>query len=240
MLIDDNLAIAQRHIVIICDGNRRFAHALGEVVWMGHEYGAKKVEEVIDWCIELGVKEITLWLFSIENLKRTKEEVEILFKIGEKMVRDFMKNPKVHEHKVRLSTVGDVTVFPASLQATIKEATEMTKDHGGLKFNVAVGYSGREEIISAVKKIGQLVKDGAINPEEITKEVLEAHMYSASVPDVDLIIRTSGEQRTSGFLMWKSDYAEYYFCDKLWPEFEKEDLVRAIVDYSERKRRFGK
>ena len=116
----------------------------------------------------------------------------------------------------------------------------MTKEYGGLKFNVAVGYSGREEIISAVKKIGQLVKEGKINPEDITKEVLEAHMYSASVPDVDLVIRTSGEQRTSGFLMWKSDYAEYYFCEKLWPAFEKEDLIKAIMDYSERKRRFGK
>ena len=238
--MDDNSTAVPMHIGIICDGNRRFAHMLGEVVWMGHEYGAKKVEDVIDWCIELGVKEITLWLFSIENLKRTKEEVEILFKIGEKMTRDFIKNPQVHEHKVKLSTIGDVAVFPESLQATINEATEMTKEYGGLKFNVAVGYSGREEIISAVKKIGQLVKEGKINPEDITKEVLEAHMYSASVPDVDLVIRTSGEQRTSGFLMWKSDYAEYYFCEKLWPAFEKEDLIKAIVDYSERKRRFGK
>ncbi|MBI4095920.1 MAG: di-trans,poly-cis-decaprenylcistransferase [DPANN group archaeon] len=229
-----------RHIGIICDGNRRFAHALGEVVWMGHEYGAKKVEEVLDWCFELGVKEVTLWLFSAENLKRPKEELGELFRIGENMTREFIKNPKIHQHKVRLSVIGDTSIFPAGLQAGIRDALEATKDYSNLRFNIAAGYGGKAEIISAVQKVGELIKDGKINPADVTKELLEAHMYSADVADVDLVIRTSGEQRTSGFLMWKSDYAEYYFCEKFWPAFEKEDLIKAIMDYSERKRRFGK
>jgi len=229
-----------RHVGIICDGNRRFAHAIGEAVWMGHEHGAKKVEEVLDWCLELGIKEITLWLFSVENLQRPKEELEVLFKIGEKLTRDFASNPKVHKHKVGLNVIGDYSIFPESLQNAIKESMATTKDYGDFKVNIAAGYGGRQEIVNATKKIAHLVKEGKIEPEQITPQLLEAQMYSAQMPDIDLVIRTSGEKRTSGFLMWKTDYAEYYFTEKYWPEFEKEDLIKALIAFSERKRRFGK
>ncbi len=229
-----------KHIGIICDGNRRFARMLNEISWKGHEYGAKKVEEVLDWCTELGIKEVTLWLFSTENLRRPSEEVQVLFRIGEQMARDFMKNPKVHEHKVKLSVIGDISIFPQGLREAAKEALEMTQNYNGLKLNIAAGYGGRQEIMRAIKLVAQKVKEGKLEPEAITPEILEAHMYSANVRDVDLIIRTSGEFRTSGFLLWKSDYAEYYFSEKLWPEFEKADLIKALVSYSERKRRFGK
>jgi len=229
-----------KHVGIICDGNRRFAHAIGEVVWMGHEHGAKKVEDVLDWCIELGIKEVTLWLFSVENLNRPKEEVDVLFRLGEKLARDFAKNPKVHEHKVGLKIIGDASIFPEDVQIAIKEALDATKDYDNFRLNIAAGYGGRQEIINAVQKIALLVKEGKIEPEQITPQLFEAHMYSAQVPDVDLVIRTSGEQRTSGFLMWKTDYAEYHFTEKYWPEFEKEDLIKALIAYSERRRRFGK
>jgi len=229
-----------KHIGIICDGNRRFAHALGEVVWMGHEYGAKKVEDVIGWFSELGINEVTLWLFSVENLQRPKEELEALFRIGEKMAKDFVKNPKVHKNKIKLRVIGDTSIFPSSLQSVIKEAVDATKSYDGPRLNIAAGYGGKQEILNAVKKISQLVKEGKLKPDDITAEVLEAQMYSANVPDVDLVIRTSGEQRTSGFLMWKTDYAEFYSTDKYWPEFEREDLIKALIAYSERKRRFGK
>ena len=228
-----------KHLGIICDGNRRFARTLGEVVWMGHEYGAKKIEDILDWCVEIGLKEITLWLFSTENLKRSKEELEALFRIGEKMARDFIKNPKVYKHKVKFNVIGDISIFPESLQAAIKDASDTTKSHEGLKLNIAAGYGGKQEILSAVRRIAALVKENKLTPENVTMEMLEAQMYSARVPDVDLVIRTSGEQRLSGFLLWKTDYAEYYFTEKYWPEFEKEDLLKALIEFSERKRRFG-
>src|SRR3989344_4771974 len=215
-MVKDDLEIP-KHIGIICDGNRRFAHTLGEVVWFGHEQGAKKIEEVLGWCKELGINSLTLWLFSTENFSRTKEEIQIKFKF-----------------------IGDLSLFPENIQNLIKQMEEKTKEHTKFNFNIAAGYGGKQEIIDAAKLIAKKIELGELKSEHITKELFEAHMYSAAVPEVDLVIRTSGELRTSGFLMWKTDYAEYFFSEKYWPEFTKEDFVRAIMSYSARKRRYGK
>ena len=228
------------HIGIICDGNRRFASTIGEELWKGHEYGADKIEEVIDWCQELGIDILTLWLFSTENFNRPEIEKAQLFRIAKELAGNFLKNPKVHENKIKLSIIGDLAQFPDDVQEEVNKIVDATKDYDGFLLNIAVGYGGKQEILVCVKHIAKLVAEGKLKPDEITEEFLEANMYSHIVPDVDLVIRTSGEQRTSGFLIWKTDYAEYYFCEKFWPEFTKEDLMKAILSYSERQRRFGK
>ena len=232
--------VIPKHIGIICDGNRRFAHTLGEAIWMGHEHGAEKIEDVLNWCRQIGVKSLTLWLFSTENFSRSKEEVDMIFKIGENFGKKFLEDKRVYENKIKFSFIGDLSLFPENIQTLMRQIKEKTKDHNGINFNVAGGYGGKQEIIDAVKLISKKIESGEIKSEQITKELIEAHMYSSQVPDVDLVIRTSGEKRTSGFLMWKTDYAEYFFSDKYWPEFSKEDLLKAVMDYSNRKRRFGK
>ncbi len=234
------MKLIPNHLAIICDGNRRFAENLGKEKWKGHEYGADKVEEVLDWCFELGIKTLTLWLFSTENFNRPKEEVKTIFELAKKFGKKFLENEKVHKNKVKFNFIGNMNLFPEDVQAVIKEVTEATKDYDGFYLNIAAGYGGKQEILEATKNIARFVKEGKIKPEDINNEILESNMYSGLMPNVDLIIRTSGEQRTSGFLLWKSDYAEYYFCEKFWPEFEKEDLIKAIYAYSERKRRYGK
>src|SRR3989344_5522733 len=233
-MVKDDLEIP-KHIGIICDGNRRFAHTLGEVVWFGHEQGAKKIEEVLGWCKELGINSLTLWLFSTENFSRTKEEIETIFKIGENFGKRFLE-----EKQIKFKFIGDLSLFPENIQNLIKQMEEKTKEHTKFNFNIAAGYGGKQEIIDAAKLIAKKIELGELKSEHITKELFEAHMYSAAVPEVDLVIRTSGELRTSGFLMWKTDYAEYFFSEKYWPEFTKEDFVRAIMSYSARKRRYGK
>ncbi len=229
-----------KHVGIICDGNRRFAHTLGEVVWFGHEQGAKKIEEVLDWCNELGINSLTLWLFSTENFSRTKEEVETIFKIGENFGKRFLENKQIYENQIKFKFIGDLLLFPENIQNLIKQMEEKTKEHTRFNFNIAAGYGGKQEILDAAKLIAKKIELGELKSDQITKELFEAHMYSAAVPEVDLVIRTSGELRTSGFLMWKTDYAEYFFSEKYWPEFTKEDFVRAIMSYSARKRRYGK
>jgi len=228
------------HVGIICDGNRRFAKTLGTEIAKGHQYGADKIEEVLDWCREIGIKNLTLWLFSTENFSRTPDELNELFKIAEKTAYKFANDERTHKNKIKLNVVGDPSKFPDYVKKALDCAVERTKDYDGFFFNIAIGYGGKHEIIAAVKKIAQMVKDGKLNPEDITKDFFEIQLYSASLPEVDLVIRTSGEQRTSGFLIWKTDYAEYYFTEKYWPELEKEDFVKALVSYSERKRRFGR
>lgn len=231
--------VIPKHVGIIMDGNRRFAENLGEDILKGHEYGADKVEEVLDWCQELGVKALTLWAFSTENFNRSKEELGTLFNLFIKSADKFARDKRVHENKIKLNFIGNLSLFPENVQSALKNASDATKNNDKFLLNIALGYGGRAEVTDAVKKIAQLVKEGKLNPEDITDEIVEANMYSSLVPDVDLVIRTSGEQRTSGFLMWKTNYSEYYFSDKFWPEFDKEDLLKAIIAYNDRQRRFG-
>lgn len=229
-----------QHVGIICDGNRRFATRLGEEPWKGHKYGVNKIKDVIRWCEEFGIKILTLWLFSTENFNRPENEKRELFKIAKETARNFIEDPEVHKNKIKLNIIGNLNLFPKDVQDEINKAVDATKNYDKFILNLAIGYGGKYEIIEGVKKISELVLKGKLKPNEITKKVLDENMYSAEIPAVDLVIRTSGEKRTSGFLIWKTDYAEYYFSEKYWPEFEKEDFIKALIEYSERKRRFGK
>jgi tritrans,polycis-undecaprenyl-diphosphate synthase [geranylgeranyl-diphosphate specific] len=227
-----------KHIGIILDGNRRFSKKLMLKPWMGHEWGAKKVEKLFDWVKEIGIKEVTLYAFSVENFNRPKKEFEFLMKVFDDEFGRLLKDERLHKDKVRINFIGRIWMFPKEIHEKMKKLMEMTKNYDNYIFNFAMAYGGRAEIIDATKKIAEKIKKGELNVDEINEEVFRKELYMESEPD--LVIRTSGEQRTSGFLLWQGSYAEFYFCEKLWPEFEKEDLLKAINDYNNRERRFGK
>jgi len=227
-----------RHIGIILDGNRRFSKKLMLKPWMGHEWGAKKVENLFEWVKEIGVKELTLYAFSVENFNRPKEEFDFLMNIFGDEFEKLLNDKRVHRDRIKINFIGRIWMFPKEVSEKMYKLIDMTKDYDGYIINFAMAYGGRAEIIDATKKIAEKIKAGELNVDEINEEVFRKELYMESEPD--LIIRTSGEQRTSGFLLWQGSYAEFYFCPKLWPEFEKEDLIKAIEDYSERERRFGK
>ena len=227
-----------RHIGIILDGNRRFSKKLMLKPWMGHEWGAKKVENLFEWVKEIGVKELTLYAFSVENFNRPKEEFDFLMNIFGDEFEKLLNDKRVHRDRIKINFIGRIWMFPKEVSEKMYKLIDMTKDYDGYIINFAMAYGGRAEIIDATKKIAEKIKAGELNVDEINEEVFRKELYMESEPD--LIIRTSGEQRTSGFLLWQGSYAEFYFCPKLWPEFEKEDLIKAIEDYSERERGFGK
>lgn len=228
-----------RHVAIILDGNRRYAKTLGLNPRVGHSIGAEKVDEVLDWCRELGIPIITLYAFSNENWSRNPEEVEGLMKLIAKKFDQVVTDPRVHRYKMRVKAIGRIEKLPENVQRSIRRAEEVTKDYDGFLLNVAVGYGGRAEIVDAVQKICREVKKGLLFPEEVTEEVINKHLYTHGLPDPDLIIRTSGEERLSNFLLWQSAYSELYFCETFWPTFRKIDLLRAIRTYQNRERRFG-
>ena len=228
------------HIGIIMDGNRRFAKKLMREPWRGHEWGAEKVEKVLDWSRELGIKTITLYSFSIENIDRPKAEFNMLMRIFEKNFRRIKTHPKIHKHKVKVNVIGRIDLLPEYVQDAIKEAEECTKDYSGYTINFAIAYGGRKEIIDTTRKIADLVGKGEVKAEDIDEKLFSENLYMTGYPDPELIIRTSGEKRISGFLLWQGAYSELYFSDKLWPEFEKKDLIDAIESFQARDRRFGK
>lgn len=227
------------HIGIIIDGNRRFAKRLMMKPWKGHEWGAKKFEQLLEWCKEYNIKELTLYTFSIENFNRPKEEfkflMELFLKEFEKLKQD---DSKVHNNKIRINFIGRIHMFPELVQKAMNDLMDLTKDYSDFILNFAMAYGGRAEIIDATKKIAQQVKEGKLNIDEINEEVFKKNIYMESEPD--LIIRTS-ERRLSGFLLWQGSYAEIQFLpDVLWPEFTKEHFVQCIEDFKNRERRFGK
>jgi len=220
-----------KHIAIVLDGNRRFAKRLMMEPWRGHELGAEKIEKLLDWCKELEIKEITLYCFSLENFNREKKEFEFLMKIFKKEFSRLKKDKRLHEDKIKLKFIGKTELFDEEIQKLVNDLEEMTKDYGSYKINFAFAYGGRQEILEAVKKLIE-------NKEEINEENLKKNLWLDSEPD--LIIRTGGEKRTSNFLPWQSTYSEWIFLDKMWPEFEKQDLIDCIGEFRERERRFGK
>lgn len=228
------------HLAVILDGNRRYARSLGLESWVGHFYGAEKVREFLEWCWELGIKIVTLYAFSTENFNRPREEVEKIMKLAEEKFNEIAENEKIHKYKVRVKAIGRTDLLPERVREAIRKAEEATKDYNKYLLNVAIGYGGRAEIVDAVRKIAQKVARGELRVEDINEKVIEEHLYTAGVPDPDLIIRTSGEERLSGFLLWQSAYSELYFCNVYWPEMRKIDLLRAIRDYQMRERRFGR
>jgi len=227
-----------KHIGIILDGNRRFARRLMLKPWKGHEWGAKKLEKLFGWCKELGIKELTLYCFSLENFNRPKQEFDYLMDIFRKEFERCKNDKRIHENKIRINVIGRTWLLPKDVQEKIREIMEMTKNYNDYVVNFALGYSGRAEVIDAVKKIAEQVKKGEFNINKINEQTFKDYLYLPSEPD--LIIRTGGEKRTSNFLIWQSSYSEWLFLDKMWPEFEREDLINAIKDFNKRERRFGK
>jgi short-chain Z-isoprenyl diphosphate synthase len=234
-----------RHIGLILDGNRRFARQLGlPDVILGHERGAAKLEEMLEWCRELGVQMITIWILSTENLARPPEELEPLLSLIERKMRDAAVDPKIHQRQVRIRAIGQLDLLPPALQDAIRIAEGATAGYENFHLNVAVGYGGRQEVVDAVKGLLRDWGRQGLASEEIadrlTADVIGKYLYTYDLPDPDLIIRTSGEVRLSGFLLWQSAYSEYYFCDAYWPAFRRIDLLRAIRNYQLRQRRFGR
>ncbi|MEE8167832.1 MAG: polyprenyl diphosphate synthase [Candidatus Hydrothermarchaeales archaeon] len=228
------------HIAIIMDGNRRLAEKVGITSWQGHRMGAEKVEDVLQWCIDLGIRNITAYAFSTENFDRPKEEVEKLFDLFEEYFYKISEDERIHRNKCRVKAIGRVERFPERVRKAIRKAEERTKDYDDFHFNVAVAYGGRQEILDAVKEIAEKVKSGELQASAIDEAVIGKHLYTNGLPDPDLIVRTSGEERISGFLLWQSAYSELYFCESYWPGFRKIDLLRAIRTFQQRKRRFGR
>jgi len=228
-----------KHIAIVLDGNRRFAKKLMMKPWMGHEWGSKKVEKLLDWVKEFGIKELTLYAFSIQNFDRPKEEFDFLMKVfGESFDKILDGEYNVQKNSIRVNFIGRIWMFPKNIYEKMRKIMEMTKNNTGYVLNFAMAYGGREEIVDAARKIAEEIKGGKANVSEINEEFFEKHLWTASKPDI--IIRTGGEKRTSNFLSFQSAYSEWFFLEKTWPEFEKEDLVQAIAEFSKRDRRFGK
>ncbi|MEW6222369.1 MAG: polyprenyl diphosphate synthase [Candidatus Hadarchaeota archaeon] len=228
------------HVGIILDGNRRFAEKIGlDGVW-GHVFGAEKLEKVLMWCQDLGIKHVTVYAFSTENFQRSPEEVKTLMELFVRKFRDASRDERVHKYKIRLKVIGNLNLMPESVRRAIEEAETATKEYDGYTLNLAVGYGGRAEITDAIRKICELVEKGKLKPGSVDEKTIEKHLYTAGLPDPDLVIRTSGEERLSGFLLWQSAYSELYFCEANWPAFSKLDFLRSIRSYQNRKRRFGR
>ncbi len=229
-----------QHIAVIMDGNRRLARKLGSPPWVGHRLGARKLEEFLEWCVQLGIKTVTTYAFSTENFSRPKEEVERLFDIFEEYFYKVAEDERIHKNRVKIKAIGKVERFPERVRKAIAYAEERTKHYDNLLLNVAVAYGGRQEIVDAFRKMAEKIERGEMSSSEISEATIAQHLYTNGTPDPDLIIRTSGEERISGFLLWQSAYAELYFCETYWPEFRKIDFLRALRTYQQRQRRFGR
>jgi tritrans,polycis-undecaprenyl-diphosphate synthase [geranylgeranyl-diphosphate specific] len=229
------------HIAIILDGNRRWASDKELNPWAGHEKGAEKVEQLIEWCLKLDVKSVTLYAFSTENFRRSQEEVEEIMRIAGENLQKILTDERIHKNKVRVKVIGRVNLLPESLQQLIRDAEKSTKDYDKHFLNFAFAYGGRAEIVDAARKIAENVHEGRLDPEKVDEAMFEQYLYTSHMPkqDPDLIIRTSGEERLSGFLLWQSAYSELCFLDAYWPDFRLIDLLRAVRTFQNRKRRYG-
>ncbi len=226
-----------RHIAIIMDGNGRWAekHALGRI--SGHRRGADAVRETVRSCRELGVEYLTLYAFSSENWQRPREEVSALMDLlSTYLDRELAE---MMEKDIRLTTIGEIKRLHPALQQKLMEAQRLTAGNRSMTLIIALSYGSRDEILKAVRQIAREVKEGQLNPQDITREVFSSYLDTAAIPDPDLLIRTSGEYRLSNFLLWQLAYTEFCFIDVLWPDFTGDDLLGAIVDYQKRQRRFG-
>ncbi|MXP22997.1 isoprenyl transferase [Gordonia sp. HNM0687] len=230
-----------RHVAIICDGNRRWAREAGfEDVSHGHRVGAQRIAEMLTWCAELDISTVTIYLLSTENLQRASDELDALMEI----VPDIVDEISGPEGKWRVRIVGNLAGLPDPVAERLRQASGRTLDRVGMNVNVAVGYGGRQEIVDAVQSLlaGRLAAGAqpADMIDAVTVDAIDKHLYTKGQPDPDLVIRTSGEQRLSGFLLWQSAYSEIWFTDAYWPEFRRVDFLRALRDYAARSRRFGK
>jgi len=227
-----------KHVAIIMDGNGRWAKKRGLLRVLGHEKGAKAVRETIEAAGKSGITHLTLYAFSTENWNRPKNEVDKLMNL---LVSSLKKEFKtLHKNEIKLCAIGNLEELPPKAYKELSEVIEKTKNNKKLVLTLALSYGSRNEIVKTVKEIAEKVKNNIISIENIDDSIINEHLYTRNLPDVDLLIRTSGEQRVSNFLLWQIAYAELYFTDVLWPDFKKEDLYKAILNYQNRERRFGK
>lgn len=225
------------HIAIIMDGNRRWARQRNLDVKTGHKEGAKTLENIVRYAKKVGIKYITVYAFSTENWKRSEEEVGALMLLLQAYLDRYAKRADTEGIKVKV--LGDISVLPKGMQNTIGKLEERTKDNTDINFNIALNYGGRDEIVKAVRKISEKVKNGELNVEDINEEIISDNLYTSGMPDPDVVVRTSGEMRTSNFLPWQIVYSEFIFVEKNWPEFSEEDLDKVIEIYQKRNRKFG-
>jgi undecaprenyl diphosphate synthase len=227
-----------RHIAIIMDGNGRWARQRGRLRVFGHENGVKAVRETVESCARLGTDYLTLYAFSTENWKRPPLEVETLMKLLVASLKKELRTLK--DNNIRLNSIGNLENLPKAVRKHLTEVIEDTSGNTGLTLTLALSYGSREELVNTVKQLCSKVKNNLISPDRISESDINSHLYTHDLPDVDLVIRTSGEQRISNFLLWQMAYAELYFTDVLWPDFRESHLVEAILNYQNRERRFGK
>ena len=228
------------HIAIIMDGNRRYAKNLGLSEEEAYRRGKEKLEEVLEWCLELGIKILTVYAFSTENFKRSKKELDVLFKLCRQAIEDAYHDERIHKNGIKVNVVGKLELLPEDIRVAAEKLMEKTKNYRNYVLNIALAYGGRQEIVDAIREIARKVREGKIDPEDVDERTVSSHLYTKDVPDPDLILRTSGEERISNFLLWQLAYSELYFADVYWPAFKKEDFLRAILTYQQRKRRFGR
>jgi tritrans,polycis-undecaprenyl-diphosphate synthase [geranylgeranyl-diphosphate specific] len=231
--------IQPKHLAIIMDGNRRFAWRSNLATHVGHRIGKQRLEAVLDWVLELGIPWFTVYALSTENLNRPKKELKTLFKLYIDGLKSIAEDPRIHENNVRVQIIGHRELLPQDVNDAIDYAESVTKDYQDFVFTVCLAYGAREEMIRAIQNIAELHAKGSLPLESITQETVSEHLYTAEMPDPDLVIRTSGEERISNFLLWQMAYSELYFTDVFWPSFKKRDLLKAVQTYQMRKRRFG-
>ncbi|MEZ4855581.1 MAG: isoprenyl transferase [Gelidibacter sp.] len=227
-----------KHLAIIMDGNGRWAKQQGLMRAIGHENGTKAVREVVEASAEIGIKNLTLYAFSTENWNRPKLEVQTLMKLLVKSLKKEIKT--LQDNNIKLNAIGCLNDLPKKVKAELLEVIDKTKDNSHMTLTLALSYGSREELINMVKELSNKVKNNIIYSDSIDESIINKHLYTQNLPDVDLLIRTSGEQRISNFLLWQIAYAELYFTDVLWPDFSKQDLYTALISYQNRERRFGK
>ena len=226
-----------KSIAIIMDGNRRWAKAQGKPVSFGHKEGAKTLEKIVRYANKIGLEYITVYAFSTENWKRAEDEVKTLMLLLQAYLDDYAKRADSENIKVKI--LGDITALSKGMQKSIRECMERTKNNTGVTFNIALNYGGRDEIVKAVKRISTEVKENKLDIDDINEETFSKFLYTAGQPDPDLLIRTSGEQRLSNYLLWQLAYTEFYFIKKYWPDFSEQDLDEAISKFEARNRNFG-
>ena len=227
-----------KHVAIIMDGNGRWAKQRGLLRAFGHENGTKSVRTIVETCAKLGIENLTLYAFSTENWNRPKLEVETLMKLLVSSLKKELKT--LQDNNIRLNSIGNLELLPKTIQKELNLVIDKTKENNRMTLTLALSYGSREEIISVVKKLTDKVKNNIISTEAIDESIINEHLYTHNLPDVDLLIRTSGEHRISNFLLWQIAYAELFFTDVLWPDFTEEHLYEAIISYQKRERRFGK
>jgi undecaprenyl diphosphate synthase len=232
---NDNLP---KHLAIIMDGNGRWAKQRGLLRSLGHESGTKSVKATVETCAKLGIKNLTLYAFSTENWNRPKLEVDTLMKLLVSSLKKELKT--LQENNIRLNSIGNLSKMPNSILKELNEVIEKTKNNTRMTLTLALSYGSREELLNVVKNISDKVKNNIISIDAIDESIINQHLYTHNLPDVDLLIRTSGEHRISNFLLWQIAYAELYFTNVLWPDFTEEHLYEAIISYQKRERRFGK